>query len=117
MNSLVKLARRHSDVQEGIACKGTALERRTFTVNKKVFLFLGSNDLMLKLADSLPDTNKRASRSDDRIKVGKNGWVKIVWDDASELPLDVLPRWIEESYQLFAAASKKPATKKVKSKM
>jgi hypothetical protein len=46
--------------KEGIACAGTALEKRTIKVRGKAFLFLGGKDATLKLADSLPQATQLA---------------------------------------------------------
>lgn len=89
----------------GIACAGTALERRTVAVRKKVFLFLGAGEAMVKLGASLEAAVERAAREPGRCKVGKNGWVKVrIGEDVSgeEGDGEWLRRWVDESYRLMA---------------
>jgi hypothetical protein len=100
MPDLGAIATALGDVGEGIACAGTALECRTFTVNGKTFLFVSGKEARLKLVESAGEAQRLG------FAVGANGWVK--------LPLDGLPaanvvkRWIAESH---AAIGKAPATK------
>jgi hypothetical protein len=103
---LRKHALRHADVEEGVACEGTPLERRTVKAKKKAFVFLGLSDVMLKLRDSLVEASKLASKSPGLLRVGANGWVKV--EDARALPLSTLSRWIDESYVLVAGATGTP---------
>jgi hypothetical protein len=95
------------NVEEGIACAGTSLEKRTIKVCKKAFLFLSANDVMLKLADSLPAATKLAAAEPERYKVGAHGWTTIQIADTKGLSLPQMKKWIAESYQLFAASKKK----------
>ena len=97
-------------VEEGIACEGTALEKRTLKVRNKAFLFLGKADMMLKLGPSLAEAEKAAKAEPDRYKVGATGWVTVQLGEA--LPAEQIGRWIEESHSLFA--SKKPSRKPAK---
>ena len=89
------------DVQKGVACEGTAVERVTFKAGKKAFLFLGMGDAMVKLKKSLPDASKRAKKEPGRYKAGAGGWVKVMWTPESSPDLDVLKKWVEESYRLM----------------
>jgi hypothetical protein len=95
------MALRLPEAQEGVACEGTAAERRTITVRGKAFLFLGASDARLKLHDSLAEATDLAAREPRRYEVGAHGWVKVTFGGAS-LPVDTLARWIEESYRLLA---------------
>jgi hypothetical protein len=95
------------DVEEGIACAGTVLEKRTIKVRKKAFLFLSAKDVMLKLADSLPAATKLADAEPERYKVGAHGWTTIQIAGAKRLSLPQIKKWIAESYQLFAASKQK----------
>ena len=92
------------DTQAGIACAGTALERRTITVGDKAFLFVGDRDARLKLGDSIGEATELAAREPGLCEVGGHGWVKLTFGDGRSLPVDVLTRWVEESYQLLAPA-------------
>ena len=58
------------DTEEGIACAGTSLEKRTIKVRGKAFLFIGQTDAMLKLSDSLPIATNLAAQHPDHFKVG-----------------------------------------------
>jgi hypothetical protein len=95
-------ALRFPETEEGIACAGTSLEKRTIKVRNKAFLFLGAADAMLKLRESLPQAAKLAANEPGRYAVGANGWVKVTFADATNLPIDVLVNWIGESYKLMA---------------
>jgi len=90
------------DAEEGVACKGTALECATVMVRKKAFLFLGASHLRLKLDDSVSEAESLAARNPDCCKVGGNGWVTVTYADLPATQARVLERWVEESYRLFA---------------
>jgi hypothetical protein len=98
-------ALRLPDTEEGVACEGTALEKRTIKVRRKAFLFLGAADAMLKLGDSKVEAAKLAAKEPDRYKVGATGWVTVKFGDEPP-PAGLLKRWIDESYRLAAPARK-----------
>ena len=106
------------DTEEGIACAGTSLEKRTIKVRGKAFLFLGRADAMLKLSDSLPTATKLATAHPDQVKVGAHGWTTIRFAESEALPRrEMLTAWVVESFQLFATAhptkaAAQPTTKK-----
>ncbi len=100
------------EVEEGVACEGTPIEKRTIKVRGKAFLFLGRDDAMLKLEGSLAEAEQLAERSSGRIKAGKGGWVTIKSPEAKEQK--TLARWVVESHALMASA--KPAKKKTAKK-
>jgi YjbR len=102
--ALRKIALRFPDVEEGVACKGTALECPVFNIRKKNFLFTGAAEARLKLRESLPEANKLASREPSRFGAGSSGWVTVRYHADAIPPLDLLERWIGESYRLFAPA-------------
>ncbi|MDP1920919.1 MAG: hypothetical protein Q8L14_32060 [Myxococcales bacterium] len=106
MKTFIRLAKQLPDVEEGIACKGTALESRTFKANSKAFLFLNAKDARLKLGASLGEASAFAARAPGRCTVGAGGWVKL--SVAAPPAPDVLARWITES----RAAVGKPSTTK-----
>ena len=60
MKALRSLALKYPDCEEGIACKGTAIECSTFKVKGKAFLFVGRTEVRLKLADSIAEARKLA---------------------------------------------------------
>jgi YjbR len=90
------------EAEEGIACKGTALECPTVMVRKKAFLFLAASQLRLKLDDSLAEAESLAAQKPDCCKVGGKGWVTITYADLPATQAKALERWVEESYRLFA---------------
>jgi len=102
MQALRRIALGYPETEEGIACKGTAIECATFKVRNKTFLFVGAVEARLKLRESIDDANKLAVREPARFQVGGQGWVNIVFDSNNSAPLDVLERWIDESYRLIA---------------
>jgi hypothetical protein len=105
--ALAKLAAKHADVEEGIACAGTAMERRTMKTGKKAFLFFGATDALVKLDASLAEAKKLEKAERKRYRVGANGWVKVTFSADEPPALDVLARWIAESYALVAKPKKK----------
>jgi len=76
----------------GISCAGTTLERPTAEVGGRAFVFVGPQDVRLKLSASLPE-----ARRTPHCTVGKNGWVKL----SSETPAATVKRWVRESWSLF----------------
>jgi hypothetical protein len=92
----------YPEAQEGIACQGTALEKRTIKVRNKAFLFLSTRDAMLKLHESLADATDLASKAPSRYKVGAHGWVTVTFGAVEALPVGLLVSWIGESYRLLA---------------
>ena len=101
MKALAKIALAFPEVEVGIACKGTAVECVTFKARGKAFLFLARTNLRLKLGKSLPEASALAAKEPDRYEVGAHGWIKVTSGD-KPLPMDVLTRWIDESYRLLA---------------
>jgi hypothetical protein len=95
-------ARGLPEAQEGVACAGTAAEKRTVQVRKKAFVFLGATDVMVKLRDSLPEALHLAAKEPNRYKVGALGWVTVTIDGGGAAPRELLERWIDESYRLQA---------------
>jgi hypothetical protein len=102
VETLRMVAMRLPEVQEGIACEGTPVEKRAFKVRSKTFLFVDARVAMLKLRDSLADAASLAQRESARYQVGAHGWVTVTFDPESPLPLDRLETWIGESYRLMA---------------
>jgi hypothetical protein len=119
MKAMLQAALEYPETSEGIACAGTPIEKRTIKVRKKAFLFLGKEDAMVKLKDSIPDARRLQKTEPDRCKVGISGWVTVVVRDDAVTPIAVLRKWAGESYRLLApktlaggAAKKAPARKK-----
>lgn len=107
VKAIRELALSYPDTEEGIACEGTSLEKRTVKVRNKAFLFIGPADFMLKLGDSLPDAMLRAASHPEQYNAGATGWVTVKFGVQSP-PLKLLQKWIKESYSLMTP--KQPAT-------
>lgn len=115
-------ALRMPGAEEGVACEGTALERRTIKASKKAFVFLGTTDVMLKLGPSL-QAAARLQAEGSRVNAGKGGWVKIDLTGSAP-PVATLEAWVDESYATLVAAApprkkvaaRKPPAKKVPAK-
>jgi hypothetical protein len=110
MKQLWDAATRLPDTEPGVACAGTPLERRTATVAKRAFLFLGLGGARLKLDRSLGAARAHATKAPEHVQVGANGWVKITFGAEAPAPA-VLVAWIAESHALMSTG-KKPAPKK-----
>jgi len=96
-----KAAKALPDVGEGVACAGTSIETRTFTVHGKAFLFVGAKNLRLKLVRSAGEAGDFAKRPGSAIQIGAGGWTTIRLADG-EVPADaVLRRWVAESHALY----------------
>jgi hypothetical protein len=101
------LGLRHPGVEEGVACEGTVIEKRTLKLRGRAFLFLGPTDAMLKLADSLPEAQALTKEDPEHFRAGLGGWTKVMFADG-RLPLKLMERWIAESYGLFVKSKTAP---------
>lgn len=130
--ALRKIALRYPEAEEGIACKGTAVECSAFKARNKTFLFVGAAEVRLKLQQSLAEATKLAVKEPGRYQVGFLGWIKATLNHGESPPPGLFERWIDESYRLIVhkhlvamlpecdvpttgspkAAKKKPARKK-----
>lgn len=99
---LRQAALQYPETHEGIACEGTALEKRTIKARNKAFVFLGATDAMFKVGASISEINALAAKEPTRYKIGAHGWTTVTFGDTSTLPLDHLTRWLDESYRLIA---------------
>jgi hypothetical protein len=102
MQALRKAALRYPGTEEGVACEGTPIESRTVKARNKAFLFLTFGHARLKLRESLPEAIKLAQKKPAQFQVGSGGWVKATFSADGSTPIDVLERWIGESYRLMA---------------
>lgn len=81
---------------------------RAMKVNKKVFVFLGGdkNAKELSLSVKLPTSRDMAVdlpfAEPTGYGMGKHGWVTARFTKVSEVPLDLLKAWIDESYRAIA---------------
>src|SRR5262245_32407399 len=101
LQALRTIALRYPETEEGVACKGTAIECTTFKAGNKAFLFVGAKEIRLKLQASLAEANKLAAKDPDRYKTGAHGWVAISTGDGQAVDLNLLERWVDESYRLL----------------
>jgi predicted DNA-binding protein (MmcQ/YjbR family) len=82
---------------------------RVVKVGKKVFLFLGTDDpaapwppgMGVKLVASHEEAMATPGARPSGYGLGRAGWVSIPFDDATP-PVDVLERWVVESYRTVA---------------
>jgi hypothetical protein len=112
MANLGTIALALPDVEQGLACAGTALESRTYMTRKKAFLFVSKEQARLKLDSSAAEARKLG------FPVGAKGWVTLSLD---ALPAaSVARRWVTESHALASgnargrAEAKAAAAKKRK---
>ena len=110
VKALRKLALGFPDATEGIACKGTPLEKSTFKVRSKSFLFLGgdagSYNAMVKLDGSLAEAKKLAAKEPHRYKAGASGWTTATLPHDDARALARVEKWIGESFELMAPKPK-----------
>lgn len=97
------------DTDEGVSCKGTVLESRTVKVDGRAFLFLGK-DVRLKLEKSIAGARKM-----DGVDVGSGGWTTIRLEDGVP-DVELVEKWIRESYALVAVGTAKKKKKRKKKK-
>ena len=82
-------------------------EETVAKVNKKVFVFLGSNEspswpsMTVKLGDSLEQALAVPGAEPAGYGLGRSGWVTIPFKTKPP-PLGVLTDWVEESYRMVA---------------
>ncbi len=103
MHALRKVALRFPGTEEGVACEGTPIESRTVKARNKAFLFIRVDHARLKLRESLPAATRLAAKEPEHFQVGAGGWVKATFSNDWAVPLDILERWIGESYRLVAS--------------
>lgn len=102
---MLAAALRHNDVEEGIACEGTALESRTIKVNGRAFLFLSPKKAYFKLGPSYAGAQE-AAKDSEAVKPGGAGWTSLMWDAPSPVSDATLRRWVDESHALIQAGPK-----------
>ncbi|MCK6545007.1 MmcQ/YjbR family DNA-binding protein [Myxococcota bacterium] len=76
-------------------------------VKKKVFVFFGRPDdgdfgLSVKLPQSGAAALMAPFAAPTGYGLGKSGWVTLTFADARTLPMELLERWIDESYRAVA---------------
>lgn len=79
---------------------------RVVKVRDKVFVFLGREDEALGVTVKLPSSGLMALSlpfaSPTGYGLGKSGWVTARFGPKDKLPMDMLRKWIEESYRAVA---------------
>ena len=79
---------------------------RAFKVKKKVFVFMGSEEGVTSFSFKLQKSNKSALKlpfaAPTHYGLGKHGWVTLTFDLGDELPMELILKWIEESYRAIA---------------
>ncbi|HEX7155522.1 MAG TPA: MmcQ/YjbR family DNA-binding protein [Thermoanaerobaculia bacterium] len=81
---------------------------RAIKVKGKTFVFLGGekNEEALSLSAKLPQSRDMAAdlpfAEPTGYGLGKSGWVTARFAKVSEVPLDLLKSWIDESYRAIA---------------
>lgn len=77
-----------------------------FKVNGKVFVFArlheGTLTAGLKLPDSHPYALTKPYAEPAGYGLGKHGWVALTFRTGTDVPLDLLEEWLEESYRAVA---------------
>jgi hypothetical protein len=115
LEALAKVAAALADVEEGIACKGTAVESRTYKCSGKAFLFLRRRNVMVRLRDCLAEAQQLSNENPAMYRTGSGGWTTIKWNDGDAPPMATLTKWIADSYNGYAG-SPSPETKPPKKK-
>lgn len=74
---------------------------RVAKVNRRVFVFLGSAGMTVKLRESHGHALSLDGAKPAAFGLGPSGWVDVPLD-APGVTLDLLEDWIEESYRIVA---------------
>jgi predicted DNA-binding protein (MmcQ/YjbR family) len=84
-------------------------EHSAFKVKGKTFLFVGADadgwGVSLKLEEGHAAALAKPFVSPTRYGLGKHGWVSAKFGPRQKPPLDLLKRWIEESFTVIAPLS------------
>jgi predicted DNA-binding protein (MmcQ/YjbR family) len=79
---------------------------RCIKVRKKIFVFMGSDRVSLRLTVKLPRSYGDALLAPfvkpTGYGLGKSGWVTATFTARERVPLDILRDWIDESYRAIA---------------
>jgi len=77
-----------------------------FKVKGKVFLFVGVGaedwGMSVKLEESHADALSKPFASPTRYGLGKHGWVSARFGPSDDVPVDLLKRWVGESFTVIA---------------
>ncbi len=79
---------------------------RVIKVNKKIFVILGHSDRGLSMSTKLPNSGVAALTlpfaEPTGYGLGKSGWVTARFNSDQKPPVQLLCRWIDESYRAVA---------------
>jgi predicted DNA-binding protein (MmcQ/YjbR family) len=79
---------------------------RTLKVKGKAFVFMGSDDegfgLSMKLPESGPAALSLPFTEPTGYGLGKSGWVSAKFAPGADVPVELLERWLMESYRAVA---------------
>jgi hypothetical protein len=107
VKALRRLALKYADVEEGIACEGTAVEGPVFRAGKKSFLFVRDVEMRFRLQESIPEMTRLAAKEPKRYQAGAGGWCKVTFGEQGMPPMELVEKWVEESYRGTAATAPK----------
>lgn len=71
-------------------------------VGKKIFVFLGSESMSVKLPESRDMALALPGAEPTGYGLGKAGWVTLRFESSDDAPVDLLCDWIDESYRTVA---------------
>lgn len=81
---------------------------RAIKVNKKVFLMLVADESGLSISVKLPESNEAALTlpfaEPTGYGLGKSGWVSCQFKPGERAPVDLLRKWVDESFRAVAPA-------------
>lgn len=102
------------DVEEHIACEGTAIEQKSYKIKRSTFLFVQEKDggliIRIKLKASIDDA--KAKVGDDHVETGSTGWTTLRVHKL--IPADVIKAWVGESYAISTTPTKSVRRRKKK---
>lgn len=103
---MCRVALSYPQAELGVACQGTALESSTVKARDKAFLFITgvgpSYIVRLKLCQSQTEAMQLAVNEPGCYKLGAHGWITISFSDSAPPPIELMKRWIDESYRAIA---------------
>ena len=113
VDTLCELALSLPDVEEKIACAGTAIEQSSFKTGGKSFLFAQRKGDLAIVRLKLDASLAAAGAAGDHVEVGKGGWTTCRVP-LKKTPSATLKRWVRESHALSTKpkGAAKKATKK-----
>lgn len=79
-----------------------------FKVKEKVFLFMAIDGDGLGISVKLPDSHVRAldlpNTQPTPYGLGKSGWVSAQYGPRDDVPIELVRKWLDESYRAIAPA-------------